>query len=486
MSSYAWISIIVELILKFKTLSSKAVKSSDVRDSRDLDDESDNSNIDDDDNDDSEEDDRDLDIDDDEDDGHNSYKRLKNGDDAEDDEVVDDSGSGEDDDFDQEGEDEVEYDDTYDHSDDDDYDIKDYADTEYDGSGLQWKQGMKNKASNAFLDRLASSSKSEDLMTKVYGKNWMTSGGHHDDYRAEDDNIMDDDRDEDDDLFQLNSVVTQSRQAKYDRINALDSNRAKISQNIIDRWSLALKIKSRSEEESTNDDYDEEEEDKEDVLEAKLLLYNIRNKFVTGDWSKANKVQDSLDDEGSEYGDFEDLETGKKYSGKAKMREGSDAENSDEEFDYGSDENDSDEDDEEDVDSEAENDDIDRKLREENMKRKAVQKESFDKEYDESKQISAKDKADLDAEEAAALEAIKKKYEEQQERNRKEFGEDGEQTRFQYEGYRQGIYVRVLIQNVPMEFTESFRSETPIVLGGILLNLNFEFFDKKILYIFTC
>ena len=386
-------------------------------------------------------------------------------------EDIDDSGSGEDEDFeeDDDGDDEDGFENAYNDGDDDDDD--DVNDQEI--SGLQWKDGMKSRASSAFMERLTGASKSTDWMKKVYGDNWMSSGGHHDDFTAADEDDSGDDKDDDDDdLFQLNSVVMQSRQAKYDRINAVDSCRAKISQSIIDRWSSALRINDDNSKSDSDDGRSDQNEDEEAIRSAKLLMHNIRNKFVTGDWSEANKVRETLDDDNdeSEYGDFEDLETGEKFSSSSrrkKEQDGSDSEESNDDeggFDYGSDEGGSDSNSE--VDSEVENDEIDRKLREENMKKKASQKESFDKEYDETKQMSAKEKSDLDAEEAAALEAIKKKYEEQRERNRREFGEDGEQVRFQYEGFRQGIYVRILIQKVPMEFTESFRSETPIILGG--------------------
>lgn len=54
-------------------------------------------------------------------------------------------------------------------------------------------------------------------------------------------------------------------------------------------------------------------------------------------------------------------------------------------------------------------------------------------------------------------------------RNRIEFGEEGnEALRLKYEGYRQGLYVRILMKSVPIEFTKNFRSDLPVIIGGLL------------------
>ena len=58
--------------------------------------------------------------------------------------------------------------------------------------------------------------------------------------------------------------------------------------------------------------------------------------------------------------------------------------------------------------------------------------------------------------------------EEQKERNKLEFAEEGEITRQQHEGFRQGLYVRILLKKVPQEFTANFRAQIPVVLGGLL------------------
>ncbi|GKV36233.1 hypothetical protein SLEP1_g44383 [Rubroshorea leprosula] len=61
----------------------------------------------------------------------------------------------------------------------------------------------------------------------------------------------------------------------------------------------------------------------------KEVYESIRDRFVTGDWSKSalrNQVSDAkTEDEDDEYGDFEDLETGEKYESHLKDDSGTDA-----------------------------------------------------------------------------------------------------------------------------------------------------------------
>lgn len=52
-------------------------------------------------------------------------------------------------------------------------------------------------------------------------------------------------------------------------------------------------------------------------------------------------------------------------------------------------------------------------------------------------------------------------------RNRTEFGEDGEQARLQHEGLRQGLYVRLVLKGVPAEFCAGFRADIPVIVGGL-------------------
>lgn len=71
-------------------------------------------------------------------------------------------------------------------------------------------------------------------------------------------------------------------------------------------------------------------------------------------------------------------------------------------------------------------------------------------------------------EEEKLLEIAKAKQESQRLRNAAEFGEEGELVRLQHEGVRQGVYVRIVIRQVPVEFIEHFDPTVPIILGGLL------------------
>lgn len=47
------------------------------------------------------------------------------------------------------------------------------------------------------------------------------------------------------------------------------------------------------------------------------LIASIRNRFVTGDWSKAslrNQIPETTNDDDPVFGEFEDLETGQKFN----------------------------------------------------------------------------------------------------------------------------------------------------------------------------
>ena len=64
-------------------------------------------------------------------------------------------------------------------------------------------------------------------------------------------------------------------------------------------------------------------------------------------------------------------------------------------------------------------------------------------------------------------EEVNRKRVDQQERNRIEFGEEGEHARLRHEGLRQGVYVRLVIKSVPVEFCTGFKPENPVIVGGL-------------------
>lgn len=74
----------------------------------------------------------------------------------------------------------------------------------------------------------------------------------------------------------------------------------------------------------------------------------------------------------------------------------------------------------------------------------------------------------LDGEEAAALALAAKLREDQKQRNKAEFEGEGDGGRLRFEGFRQGLYVRVAIKGVSAEFSRNFRPALPVVVGGLL------------------
>ena len=82
-------------------------------------------------------------------------------------------------------------------------------------------------------------------------------------------------------MFQIKSILSKDKENKYQSVNTVDSSRSKINQSIIDRWSSAFTISA----ESDDDDDDDDDDDKNNNEKTRsLLLHNLRNKFVTGNW----------------------------------------------------------------------------------------------------------------------------------------------------------------------------------------------------------
>ena len=171
------------------------------------------------------------------------------------------------------------------------------------------------------------------------------------------------------------------------------------------------------------------------------LIESIRDQFVTGNWDA-----DPNGDDGDEVmGDFEDLETGEKYGPNGEI--------------------DSDNDSDEDVDTEGM---TDAEIRELNAKKKSNKKNNFNENYDEDKKkagISA-DPNDENAENEY-IESMKRAKQLRLQRNKEEFGEEGEESRIRHEGFRQGFYCRIRIDGIPCEFVDNFNPAMPLVLGGL-------------------
>nr|XP_014339296.1 PREDICTED: LOW QUALITY PROTEIN: ribosome biogenesis protein BMS1 homolog [Latimeria chalumnae] len=142
------------------------------------------------------------------------------------------------------------------------------------------------------------------------------------------------------------------------------------------------------------------------------------------------------------YGDFEDLETGEKHSGKSEKPPGAEEE----------------EDEDAESEGETEGDNPKVVLTEEEEKKKRLErkrqlKERFNAEYDEG--------------DSTYFDDLKGEMQKQAQLNRAEFEEQDDEARVQYEGFRPGMYVRIEIESMPCEFVVNFDPNYPVILGGL-------------------
>ncbi|XP_020087257.1 ribosome biogenesis protein bms1-like isoform X1 [Ananas comosus] len=179
------------------------------------------------------------------------------------------------------------------------------------------------------------------------------------------------------------------------------------------------------------------------------LISSIRDRFVTGDWSKAAQRgklanNDGEDDENI-YGDFEDLETGETYGG-------GQADNAD---------------------ANANNDEDDGLEREERRLKKLALRAKFDAQYDESlmsdedEEKATDNKSNRDKNpEGGYFDKLKEEIELRKQMNIAELNDLDEATRIEVEGFQTGTYLRLEVHNVPFELVEHFDPRHPILVGG--------------------
>ena len=196
----------------------------------------------------------------------------------------------------------------------------------------------------------------------------------------------------------------------------------------------------------------------------------LRNRFVTGDWSAAadraaaqpradGEGEDEEDEDGDVYGDFEDLETGETFTagggvdGASKGDEDDDADD-----DNGSDGSDGDGG----SDSEAEA----------RRQEKIAKKEAFLANGDGEKKGKGgfgRGANGVDDEEPASyFDLVKGEMQDQMARTRRELDAMPEATREALEGYRPGSYLRLVLKGVPHEWVENFDPSRPLLVGGLL------------------
>lgn len=179
------------------------------------------------------------------------------------------------------------------------------------------------------------------------------------------------------------------------------------------------------------------------------VVQSIRDRFVTGDWSKAaqrakaSETCGSDDDDDAVYGDFEDVEMGEEDSPHSKV-------------------------------GEVKKED-DATIEERRLKKLAL-RAKFDSQYNgselpdgetEEEAVAKSDRSK--ANESGFYEKLKDEIELRKQMNLAELNDLDEATRIEIEGFRTGTYVRLEIQAVPCEMVEYFDPSHPILVGGISL-----------------
>ncbi|KAK9473341.1 uncharacterized protein V1510DRAFT_392589 [Dipodascopsis tothii] len=179
----------------------------------------------------------------------------------------------------------------------------------------------------------------------------------------------------------------------------------------------------------------------------------IKARFLTGSFDDADGSGDDAggdDDDGSDdgsevFGDYEDLETGEKVEadgpedGAAAAAEQTPADG----VDYA-------------------------KERDANAKKKEKLRLRFEEE-EEGQEDDGLGEDDLEKKMYDTWhDAQKAKIAKQLDINKAEYDEMDQDTRDRIEGFRSGVYVRVVIPNIPCEFVEGFDPKYPVVMGSLL------------------
>ncbi|KAL9261578.1 Ribosome biogenesis protein BMS1-like protein [Drosera capensis] len=190
------------------------------------------------------------------------------------------------------------------------------------------------------------------------------------------------------------------------------------------------------------------------------LIENIRDHFVTGDWSKPARGNPddeagSGSDDDSAYGDFEDLETGEKHGGHHADEQNAGASNQE-----------------------------DNSATQERMLKKLALRAKFDAEYPFQSGVPDEDKEDKvehDVNAGGYFEKLKEEAELRKQMNLAELNDLDEDTRIEIEGFRTGKYLRLEVHGVPYEMAENFDPRHPLLVGGIALGEeNFGYMQVRI------
>ena len=279
--------------------------------------------------------------------------------------------------------------------------------------GSLWKNNLAERAAQSFLGRDASAINLQEL---IYGSSRKTTIVTEDE-----DKDQNEGDDSDDDFFKVRGS------GKAERTSTSGSHDRRGESLLGEEDSSRLVIEGGASLTFDVSPWLEEGED--------CLVESIRDKFVTGKWAESEAEPDEA------FGEFEDFETGEKFG----------APQSDESDD--------------DTGNYLTAGMTDDEIRAYHAERKAKQKSNFDDEFDEEKKALADDNDEIA--ENAYMDSLKREKEARLKKNELEFGEDGERARLAHEGFRQGLYCRIRIDNVPSDFVSSFNPHTPLVIGGL-------------------
>lgn len=289
-----------------------------------------------------------------------------------------------------------------------DFESEDEEDDDEDGA-LRWKSNLRETAAKLHgrkqtyrITDLAKMMYNMDLAPEDVIKKWT---GRDDEEDIEDE-------DEDDGFFKKSKSA--------DATNAEDRYIPKYNyEELAEKW---------------------DDEDNVESLMSRFATGHMHGK--SGDGEEGDDDFEGFDEDDEGDGEFEDLETGEKHSGKeAKQEQDNDAKTIEEE-------------------------------RERNAKRKEELKLRFE---EEDKEGFMNDKADARKEageeegfgEDDWYDAQKAMIQKQLDINRAEFDQLDELSRTRVEGHKAGTYARIVLEKVPYEFSAHFNPRFPILVGGL-------------------
>ncbi|XP_022765573.1 ribosome biogenesis protein BMS1 homolog isoform X2 [Durio zibethinus] len=288
-----------------------------------------------------------------------------------------------------------------------------------DNDDLKSDDGMGNISKwRASLVERATKKQNINLMQLVYGKHASTSNTSVNEVQSDSQNEESDD----DEFFKPKG------EGKKNLKEGLDGGNINIED--CSKSTKSLELKNWKEE---------------DVYES------VRDRFVTGDWSKGalrNQMSEAKTEEEEDddvNGDFEDLETGEKYE----SHQNDDSSNG------------------------AIHKEDDDAIEERRLKKLAL-RAKFDAHYDGSE--SPEEETDIQhggtfhrsqANDSGYYDKLKEEIELRKQINIAELNDLDEATRLEIEGFRTGMYLRLEVHDVPFEMAEYFDPCHPILVGGI-------------------